>query len=156
MKTRAISPKTWHICPGQSYYGSAGDEKNGKYIEYIPGNLPIIFSSAHGGYLKPEAVKTRRYGSSATDIYTQEMTRQIMEYIYNETGGYPHVIINLLHRKKLDGNRDIGEAAQGDPLAKEMKRSVGFSWNLTKKYVHLKLKVNKIKEKLQDKTLVKL
>jgi len=112
-------PENIEYIPGQSYYGSAGDEENGKYIEYIPGNLPIILSSAHGGYLKPEAVKTRRYGSSDTDTYTQEMTRQIMEDIYNETGGYPHVIINLLHRKKLDGNRDIGEAAQGDPLSKE-------------------------------------
>jgi hypothetical protein len=32
-------------------------------------------------------------------------------------GTYPHVVINHLHRKKLDANRDVVEAACGDPEA---------------------------------------
>lgn len=48
------------------------------------------------------------------DSYTQELANEIQTAIFQETGCYPHVIINLLHRKKFDANRDLGDAADGN------------------------------------------
>jgi hypothetical protein len=100
---------------GQSYF----DDK--KYIEYIAGNLPIIISSSHGGDKSPDEIADREcencvYGN---DLYTQELTRTLADEINNLTGCYPHVIINRLRRAKLDANRSIEEAADGDPIAEQ-------------------------------------
>ena len=48
------------------------------------------------------------------DSYTQELTRGIQEAIITKTGCYPHMVINLLHRNRLDANRDIIEAADSN------------------------------------------
>lgn len=68
--------------------------------------------SSHGGYLEPSELPDRdcqgcRY---LRDAYTQEITRMAAEEIHRLTGCYPHVVYNLLHRKKLDANREIIEA----------------------------------------------
>ena len=39
--------------------------------------------------------------------------------IVQKTGCYPHLIVNLLHRKKFDANRDIGDAADGNPYVEQ-------------------------------------
>jgi N-formylglutamate amidohydrolase len=93
--------------PGESYFG----ENN--YIEYVAGDLPIILSAPHGGLLTPDDIPDRTYGSRGRDRNTQELARSIISAIHNRTGGYPHIIINRLHRIKLDANREIVEAAQG-------------------------------------------
>ena len=99
--------------PGNSYFSPDGN------IEYIAGNLPIIMSVPHGGYLTPSALKDRNctgciYGR---DLSTQEMARDIEQAVFNKSGCRIHVIINLLSRRKLDANREIIEAADADPLA---------------------------------------
>jgi len=96
--------------PGTNYFDS------NNYIEYIAGNLPIIISAPHGGYLEPSSIPDRNCTgcSYLRDSYTQELTRELAVAIYNKTGCYPHVVMNLLHRKKLDANRDIGDAADGN------------------------------------------
>lgn len=98
---------------GQSYWG------RNHYIEYIAGNLPIIISAPHGGYLKPEEIPDRTWGTFGEDTYSQEYTREVAGYINQLTGKYPHLIINHLHRDKLDANRDIDEGAQGNPYAEQ-------------------------------------
>jgi hypothetical protein len=98
---------------GQSYWG------RNQYIEYIAGNLPIIISAPHGGSLQPDEIPDRTYGSTGKDTYSLEYTLEVAGYITQLTGGYPHVIINHLHRIKLDANRGIGEAAQGNPYAEQ-------------------------------------
>ncbi len=99
--------------PGQIYYDSTG------YIEYRAGNLPIILSSPHGGNLQPSSIPNRTCSGckNIKDAWTKEITEGIYKKMESETGCYPHVIINLLHRKKLDANRDITEAADGNPTA---------------------------------------
>lgn len=99
--------------PGQTYWG------RNQYIEYIAGNLPIIISAPHGGYLTPEEIPNRTWGGRGVDYRSQEYTREVVAIIHQLTGKYPHVIINRLHRKKLDANRDIEEAAQGNPWAEQ-------------------------------------
>ena len=87
------------------------------YVEYIPGDLPLILSAPHGGKLKPDEIPSRSYGVTGSDAYTQELTQAIAEDIYSRGGRRPHLIISHLHRSKLDPNREVIEAAQGNAIA---------------------------------------
>lgn len=99
--------------PGQAYFGA------NNYIEYLAGNLPLIISVPHGGILLPAGIPDRDCDgcSYARDINTQELARAVYEAVHDQTGCWPHVIINRLHRRKLDANRDLPEAADGNPQA---------------------------------------
>jgi len=91
----------------------------GPFIEYLPGTLPLIISAPHGGYLKPEELPDRQEGKREQDAFTQEMARSLRDEFQARTGGTPYVILCRLHRVKLDCNREIKEAAQGDALAEK-------------------------------------
>lgn len=86
------------------------------YIEYQAGNVPLILSVPHGGRLEPSELPDRDCLDCvyAMDTYTQELARKIREEYFRQTGCYPHVVYNLLHRKKLDMNRDSIEAADSN------------------------------------------
>jgi len=109
-----------------------------EYITYKPGRLPLIVSAPHGGSLRPASIPDRENGcwvqstnscdfnhtcspkdanqcgvSTAQDINTLELTNEISDALFSLTGNQPHVIINNLHRIKLDANRDKPEGAQG-------------------------------------------
>ena len=100
------------LSPGQSVFGKHD------FIEYIVGNLPIIISVPHGGYLKPSVIPDRTLGTAGhQDTKTLELAGEIIESFRKETGKYPHVIINRLHRDKLDANRELFDAAQDDSIA---------------------------------------
>jgi len=94
--------------PSASQFGT----KN--YVEYIPGDLPLILSSPHGGDLKPDEIPNRRFGVMGGDANTQQLTKAVAEEIAKLGGHRPHLILSHLHRSKLDPNREIGEAAQGN------------------------------------------
>ncbi|MEM6806395.1 MAG: hypothetical protein AAF696_33660, partial [Bacteroidota bacterium] len=99
--------------PGTSYFSSDN------YVEYIAGNLPLIISVPHGGELEPQNIPDRNCGGCVyvKDSYTQELGREIQQSIVSKIGCSPHLVVNLLHRKKLDANRSIGDAADGNPDA---------------------------------------
>ncbi len=92
-------------------------EKN--YIEYLPGDLPLVISAPHGGRETPDEIPTREKGVVQIDTNTQELARTIAEEIQARTGHRPHLIICRLHRSKLDCNREIVEAAVGNPVAEK-------------------------------------
>jgi hypothetical protein len=46
-----------------------------------------------------------------------DLALRIRAAIHDATGEYPHIIVSHLHRLKLDPNREIVEAAQGNPAA---------------------------------------
>lgn len=96
--------------PGNVYFDATG------YVEYRAGNLPIIISAPHGGDLEPAAIPDRNCTGCVytKDSWTKPITEGMYDAIFQETGCYPHVIINLLHRVKFDANRDIGDAADGN------------------------------------------
>ncbi len=100
---------------GESYFGI------NEYTEYIHGNLPIIISAPHGGDLKPNEIADRDCLNCIiiNDSFTQELSRELATAIFEISGCHPHVIINRLHRVKLDVNREIIEGANGDLLAEE-------------------------------------
>lgn len=96
---------------GQTYMG------RNQYIEYRAGELPIIISAPHGGYLMPSEIPDRTYGTTTGDAWTEELIRQLLPAFQAYLGGTPHLVINKLDRKKLDANRELEEAAQGNPYA---------------------------------------
>ncbi len=99
--------------PGQTYFSADG------YIEYRCGNLPLILTAPHGGYLEPATLPDRSCPDAVTirDGFTQELGR-VIDSVFNEYHGCsPHLIINHLHRKKLDPNREQGIATCDSPQA---------------------------------------
>ena len=109
-----VFPALGHDGPyevGSVYFGRES------YIEYHPGDLPIILSAPHGGRINPDEIPDRTYGTTVTDDNTYELTKVIMDTMKVRFGGMPHVILCRLKRTKLDANRDSVEAAQGNRYA---------------------------------------
>jgi hypothetical protein len=92
-----------------------------KYIEYIPGNMPVIISAPHGGVLQAGSgesslsstyphtdsdLELRNCGTKVRDDNTDILIREIQKKCYEQYGLYPYIIINNLHRSKLDPNRN--------------------------------------------------
>ena len=108
--------------PGTSYFG------DNEYVEYIAGNMPLIFTAPHGGALAPTTIPARTAsacGGAATtvsDANTEDLARLIKTEFFTRFGKYPHIVINRLHRNRLDANREIGEAACGNAQAQEAWR----------------------------------
>ena len=94
---------------GNTYFGKQN------YIEYHAGNLPIIITAPHGGSLEPTTIPDRTCATCTTvmDGNTLELALQIDTALRQTFGCFPHIVLNRLHRKKLDANREIVEAAQG-------------------------------------------
>ncbi len=112
--------------PGQSYTYEVSKDGVEKFlaIEYIAGDAEskLILAAPHGGTTQPSIMKARtesyNYGtlpsnpyntdksfSGTTDTRTKELTLEIAAEIKEITGIRPHVIINHLHRNRLDANR---------------------------------------------------
>ena len=96
--------------PGTTYHGSSG------YIEYLAGEVPLIISVPHGGRLEPVDIPDRDCEGCVyvQDSYTLELAREIGAAYIRQTGCHPHIVYNLLHRKKLDMNRDVVEATDSN------------------------------------------
>jgi autotransporter-associated beta strand protein len=98
---------------GETYFG------RNNYIEYRAGNMPVILVSGHDGDIIPEEIPARTYGSTARDTNLHPTTRAMEAEIIARTGRQPHVIFSHLRRTRLDPNREIVEAAQGNPHAEQ-------------------------------------
>lgn len=97
--------------PGQVYVGRNG------YVEYRAGDLPIILSAPHGGSLAPASIPDRTLGTTTADAHTIDLVTLLAQALARTSGGTPHVVICHLRRSKVDVNREIVEAAQGNPEA---------------------------------------
>lgn len=97
--------------PGHSYFG------RNQYIEYIAGNTPYILSAPHGGRLAPAEIPDRTIGETVTDSNVDSLALAICAAVFAHEGRYPHIIICHLSRKKVDANRELDEAAAGNPYA---------------------------------------
>lgn len=108
---------------GQSYLSDDG------HVLYLAGNLPLVFSAPHGGERLPAEMPARtrdRCGPemvTGIDRNTEELAHAIHAAFHERTGRYPHVVINRVHRSRLDANRAIGEAACGNPAAERAWRT---------------------------------
>lgn len=99
--------------------GIARSDPLAPFIEVRPGTLPIIFTVPHGGTLKPAGIRTRTFGKVSQDSNTAELAELISREMQQLFQGTPHIVFCRLHRTKVDCNRELSEAAQGDPLAIE-------------------------------------
>lgn len=104
------------LTPGNSVFGQH------KFIEYVPGDLPLVIAAPHGGRLMPDEIPDRTNGVTQSDANTQELARAIATAVQTETGGHIHLILCHLHRGKLDANREMAEAAQGSAVAEQAWR----------------------------------
>jgi hypothetical protein len=104
----------WDSTPAQETAGRVGTKK---HVEHLPGDLPLILCSPHGGALRPEEMPDRAFGVRGADVCTQELTRLVAAEIEKLGGHRPHLVLCHLHRSKLDPNREVKEAAQGNPDA---------------------------------------
>ncbi len=111
----SISSIAQTFTPGSIHFG------RNNYVEYRVGELPIIVAAPHGGGLTPSEIPDRNCSGCVTarDSRTWETSLSIDSAFLRDFGKRPHVIINHLHRKKLDANREIVEAAQGNQWAEQ-------------------------------------
>lgn len=96
--------------------GDAGCLGPDGFVEYIRGDLPLVISVPHGGQLNP-AVLDDRTGSWGADHHTIELGLDIAEAFITRTGRRPSLVLSHLHRRKLDPNRELFDAARGNPRA---------------------------------------
>ncbi|MFL0809739.1 MAG: hypothetical protein K6L76_04935 [Agarilytica sp.] len=102
---------------GQWYYG------RNSYTQYRAGNMPLVLVVSHGGKQLPTEIPNRantgQYPSfnTSSDTNSRILADSIATQMFEYTGRYPHIVVNDLHRIKLDANRDIGEAALGNSYA---------------------------------------
>jgi hypothetical protein len=101
------------LVPGTVYFGA------NQYVELIAGALPLIVSAPHGGALRPGDIPDRTAPGSVTiaDANTEELARAVADAFLSTTGAAPSTIIMRLHRSKVDANRDLQDAAQGNAQA---------------------------------------
>jgi N-formylglutamate amidohydrolase len=111
-----VQAATGPYVTGQTYFGRNG------YIEFTAGDLPIIVSAPHGGAIEPAEIPNRTSGDTATDSGTEDLSRAVAAALRARTGRQASLIICRLRRTKLDVNRDIGEAAQGNADATQAWR----------------------------------
>jgi N-formylglutamate amidohydrolase len=78
------------------------------------GSLPLIISSGHGGRDRLSTIPDRKQEGSVllSDMYTAEIAEGIEKGIQDHYKNAPHLIINLISRRKLDVNRKIEEGAE--------------------------------------------
>ena len=106
-----------------------GPARTGVYSPADAADLVII--APHGGDCDddegcdfiPDRSRTGPYCpdgcTTAADSYTREISELLQAKILANYCKVPFVVINHLHRIKLDANREISEAAQGNAIAEE-------------------------------------
>jgi hypothetical protein len=104
-------PPATTFTPGVPVFGQRD------FIEYIPGELAVVITVPHGGSLAPTDIPNRTVGTTVTDNNTIALGRAIAEALVARTGRAPHLVITHLRRTKLDANREVVEAAAGNPHA---------------------------------------
>lgn len=106
-----ISATATPLISGTTYLGHLG------FIEFTAGEGTVVLSAAHGGSLTPPEIPDRTVGTTVTDANTDPLARAMATALHTETGKRPHLVLVRLRRTKLDANREVIEAAQGNPLA---------------------------------------
>ncbi len=79
------------------------------------GTMPLVIIAPHGGDLSPDELPTRSCAGCVVinDADTQELAYAIASAFGSRTGKRPFVVVNRLHRRKFDANRELAEATGG-------------------------------------------
>jgi N-formylglutamate amidohydrolase len=92
------------------------------YVEWVAGELPVVITAPHGGTLLPSEIPDRTVGTTTRDLNTDELASEVVAAFVARFGKRPHLVVSKLHRRKLDPNREIVEAAAGNPIAERAWR----------------------------------
>lgn len=98
-------------------------ELRGPALEDPAWSIPVVISAAHGGNLRPDGYAERDCDTNVGWICSADsFTRELSEVISASFGdGYagkcPWVVVNHLHRSRLDANREVNEATGGNANA---------------------------------------
>ncbi len=89
-----------------------------EWVQFTVGDAPIVIIAPHGGLLSPSSIPDRSCSGcvTANDTNTQALARAIVDTFTARTGRRPHLVANLLHRRKFDANRDLPEASGGNTV----------------------------------------
>ncbi|MBI1372411.1 MAG: hypothetical protein GC159_06580 [Phycisphaera sp.] len=105
------------VKPGESRFA------DDKFVEYIVGDTPVILSAPHGGRIKPDDVPDRTTGVLLSDTNTDKLARDFAEAYFKRTGKHAHVIIDHMHRVKVDCNRPVEDAVAASPGGEKLWRA---------------------------------
>lgn len=85
------------------------------WIEYVPGDAPLVIVVPHGGRTEPRNLRDRKCKGciGGYDVYTPTLSRAVVDSFVAHTGHRPHLVVNHLKRIKFDANRDMPEATGG-------------------------------------------
>jgi len=107
------------------------------YIQYYYGSTKskILITVSHGGKVKAECIPDRSEAccegsvagcktsqnpvTTSGSVNTIEFGMALRESLGSLTGEKPHLVVNHLHRSKMDGNREINNAAQHNADAED-------------------------------------
>ncbi|CAN5787635.1 hypothetical protein BH23GEM11_BH23GEM11_14200 [soil metagenome] len=118
---------------GTSATPAAGARLEGHrgFVEYTAGTLPFVITAGHGGTLLPSDLPDRSPPATLVrDLDTDILALLVADSLEALTGERPHLVRVHLHRRKMDANRDLAEAAQGNPEATRTWREF-HSWTET-------------------------
>ncbi|HYE59164.1 MAG TPA: hypothetical protein VD948_11690 [Rhodothermales bacterium] len=95
------------------------------YVAYTIGNAPLVLAAPHDGDLLPTTLRDRTCAAcvTATDLHTQALAQAVADSFAAAHGCRPHLVVSRLHRRKLDPNRDLPEASDGDAGAEAAWRA---------------------------------
>lgn len=85
------------------------------WVTATVGTIPLVIIAPHGGDLSPEELPNRACAGCVTlnDADTQALAYAIADAFQARVGKRPFVVVNRLHRRKFDANRDLAEATGG-------------------------------------------
>ena len=72
--------------------------------------------------MRPFYIPRRKYGKVKMDTYSRRLTKRLLELFEYR----PYYIIADIHRSRVDLNRDLHEAAQGNSRAEKIWRDWNF------------------------------
>jgi hypothetical protein len=123
-----------------------------QYIQYIPGDAPLILGAPHGGILTPKQdfpnivspiYKTDAKGVTVKDANgnpvptsrdsrdgnSLEKTMEVAHAIYKMTGKQPHIIINHVIRGRLQLNSNKAVSTRGKMIRYKMSNGrIGYKY----------------------------
>jgi len=91
-------------------------------IKVSSGDIPLVISAPHGGTLTPNEIPNRSCSEITTvrDRNTTELADEIRYQMKQDFGVEPYMVSALIHRKKIDLNRDVDLATCGHTVGKEV------------------------------------
>lgn len=96
------------------------------WVEVIVGDMPLVISVPHGGFMKPESIPNRDckgvgkgkfvLGADSKTIQTARAIQKAFQKKYKKC---PFIIISNIARSKVDQNRNMDQATCNNELAKQ-------------------------------------